>query len=158
MRRPYLLIFGACIVYSAAWFLPVIKDGVTLPQGLPGWQAFRVAACAVWPYDEFRFDHWYEVVLSTISAMTTLLFIPAFLLSLVRGFHPLRRVLGWGAASAFVINAHWYVLVGSDRKDLRIGYFLWWLSFLLLALGFFQLSRQTTVAVSDTQDRLEAVT
>ena len=53
-------------------------------------------------------------MLFTISTLTTLLFI--------RG--------------SFVVNAHWYVLYGgSARQDLRIGFFLWWLSFLLVALG-----------------------
>lgn len=41
------------------------------------------------------------------------------------------------AAAAFVVNAHWYVLYGSDRSDLRNGYFLWWLSFALPAIGLF---------------------
>jgi hypothetical protein len=143
MRRPYLLIFGACIVYSVAWFLPVVRGGVTFPHGLPGWEAFRLAASAVWPIDQSKFDDWYVAVLSTISAVTTLLFVPALLLALSRESRALRRVSAWVATSAFVVNAHWYVLFGSDRKDLRIGYFLWWLSFLLLALSFLELSRQT---------------
>ena len=47
-----------------------------------------------------------------------------------------------GRDGAFVVNTHWYVLYGgSAREDLRIGYFLWWLSFLLMALGLFDLSR-----------------
>ena len=59
-------------------------------------------------------------MLFTISTLTTLLFIPG----------------------SFVVNAHWYVLYGgSARQDLRIGFFLWWLSFLLVALGLFDLSR-----------------
>jgi len=141
MRRPHFLICGACVVYSVAWFLPVVKGGVTLPHGLPGWEAFRYAASAVWPIDASKFDDWYVAVLSTISAVTSLLFIPATLLVLSRGSGALRRISAWVATSAFVVNAHWYVLFGSDRKDLRIGYFLWWLSFLLLALGLFELSQ-----------------
>ena len=35
---------------------------------------------------------------------------------------------------------HWYVLYGPDRSDLRIGYFLWWLSFAVLAVGLFDLA------------------
>jgi hypothetical protein len=124
-----------------AWFLPVVKEGVTFPQGLPGWQAFRVAACAVWPYDDFHLDGWYNAVLSTVSALTTL-FVFASVWVVLRGSRTLLRASAWIAASAFIVNAHWFVRFSSGRMDLRIGYFLWWLSFVLLALGLFELSRQ----------------
>jgi len=114
--------FRACIVYSVAWFLPVIMGGVTFPRGLPGWQAFRAAACAVWPYDRCKFDDWYAATLSTISAATTLLFIPASIWAVSRGSRSLRRAFAWVAISAFVVNAHWYVLFVPDRRDLRIVY------------------------------------
>jgi len=130
MRRPHLLISGAWLLHAVAWFLPIVKGGVTFPHGLPGWQAFRVAACSVWPYDNFRTDEWYNAVLSTLGAATTLLFIFGSVWVVSRGSYALRRASAWIAASAFIIDAHWYVLFGSDRKDLRIGYFLWWFSFL----------------------------
>lgn len=142
MRRTHLLIAGAGLLHAAAWFLPVAKEGVTLPQGLPGWQAFRVAACAVWPYEGWRIDGWYNVVLSTVSAATTLFFIFGSVWVVLRGSSALRRASAWVAASAFILNAHWCVRFGSNRMDLRIGYFLWWLSFMLLALGLFGLSRR----------------
>ena len=126
-----------------AWFLPVVREGVTLPDGLPGWQAFRVAAGAVWPLPDVTIDKWYKAVLFTISAVTTLLFIPASVWAVWSGSRALRQASAWVATSAFVVNAHWYVLYGgSAREDLRIGYFFWWLSFLLLALGLFDLSRR----------------
>jgi len=122
--------------------LPVVKEGVTLPQGLPGWQAFRVAACAVWPYEGFTIDKWYNVALSTISAATTIFFVLGSGWVIAIGSRGLRRASAWIAASAFIVNAHWVVRFGSDRMDLRIGYFLWWLSFILLVLGLFRLSRR----------------
>lgn len=134
------MIACAWLLHATAWFLPVVKEGVTLPQGLPGWQAFRVAACAVWPYEGFHFEEWYNVVLSTVSAVTTLLFF-ASVWVVLSGSRKLHRVSTWIAAFAFMVNAHWYVRFGSDRMDLRAGYFLWWLSFMLLALGLFDLSR-----------------
>jgi hypothetical protein len=142
MRRPYLLISAAWLLHAIAWFLPVCKGGVTFPHGLPGWQAFRVAACPVWPYEGFTDDAWYYAVLSTISAVTTPLFIVGSVWAASQGSSALRRASAWVATSAFVIDAHWYVLFGSDRKDLRIGYFLWWFSFLFVALGLFDLSTQ----------------
>jgi len=129
----------------AAWFLPIVKEGATLPDGLPGWQAFRVATCAVWPCADISIDKWYKAVLFTISAVTTVLFIPVSLWAVSSGLRALRRAFAWVATSAFIVNAHWYVLYGgSARQDLRIGYFLWWLSFLLVALGLFDLPRRET--------------
>ena len=143
MRRQQLLVWAAWLVYVAAWFLPVVKEGVTLPDGLPGWQAFRVAASAVWPIPDVNIDTWYKAVLFTISAITTLLFFPVSVWAVRSGSRVLRRAAAWIATFAFVVNAHWYVLYGgSAREDLRIGYFLWWLSFLLVALGLFDLPRR----------------
>ena len=145
MRRHRLLIGAAWLVFTAAWFLPVVKEGVTLPEGLPGWQAFRVAASAVWPLPDVTIDKWYKSVLFTMSAITTLLFIPGSVWAVWSGSRALRQASAWVAASAFVVNAHWYALYGgSAREDLRIGYFLWWLSFLLVVLGLFELPRRET--------------
>ena len=137
VRRPQLLISGAWVLHAMAWFLPVVDGGVTFPHGLPGWQAFRVAACAVWPYKDFKTDY---AVLSTISAVTTPLFVLGSVWVVLRGSNTLRYASAWVATFAFIANAHWYVLFGSDRKDLRIGYFLWWFSFLFVGLGLFDLS------------------
>ena len=143
VRRQQLLIWAAWLVYVAAWFVPVVKEGVTLPDGLPGWQAFRVAASAVWPLQDVSIDKWYKSVLFTVSAITTLLFFPGSVWAVWSGSRALRRASAWVATAAFVVNAHWYVLYGgSAREDLRIGYFLWWLSFLLMGLGLFDLSRR----------------
>jgi hypothetical protein len=145
VRIQRLLIWAAWLAYVAAWFLPVVKEGVTLPDGLPGWQAFRVAASAVWPLADVTIDRWYKAVLFTISAVTTLLFFPGSLWAVWSGSRALRRAFAWVATCAFVVNAHWYVLYGgSARQDLRIGYFLWWLSFLFVTLGLFDLSRRET--------------
>jgi len=85
MRRQQLLIWAAWLVYVAAWFFPVVKEGVTLPDGLPGWQAFRVAASAVWPLPDVTIDKWYKAVLFTISTLTTLLFIPGSVWAVLGG-------------------------------------------------------------------------
>ena len=142
MKRARLVISVAWLLQATAWFLPVVNEGMTLPQGLPGWQAFRVAACAVWPYEGFHIEEWYNPVLSTVSAVTTALFILGSLWVVLLGSRTLQLASAWIAAFAFIVNAHWYVRFGSDRMDLRIGYFLWWLSFMLLALGLFDLSRR----------------
>lgn len=140
MKKAYLLIAVAYLVHATAWFLPVEKHGVTLPVGVPGWQAFRIAACMVWPYEGSRIDGWYNVVLSTTSAATTVLFVLGLGLVIRVRSRRLSRVSAGIAACAFIVNAHWVLRFGSDRFDLRIGYFLWWASFLLLAIGLFRLS------------------
>jgi hypothetical protein len=121
MRKPYLLISAAWLLHFVAWFLPVIKPGEFRPA-IPGWQAFRYA------------------VLSTMSAITTLFFILASPWVALRGSRSIRRGLAWAAAAAFVFNAHWIVIFGSERSELSTGYFLWWCSFLLLAIGLFGLA------------------
>jgi hypothetical protein len=138
MKRPHLLISCAWLLHAAAWLLPVDKDGVKLPKGLPGWEAFRYASSAMWWPIEGKFDRYYAV-LATGSAMTTLLFIFGSPWVVLRGSRSLWRVSTWAAATAIIVNAHWYVLYGSSRSNLRIGYFLWWLSFVVLATGLFDL-------------------
>ena len=139
MKKPTPLIWAAWLTHAAAWFLPVTREGTNFPDGLPGWQAFRVALGAVWPYRDVEFEHWYHAMLATMSAVATLLFILGSVWVVWFGSRAVRRVSAWVAASAFVINAHWcvFVFLGADPEDLRIGYFLWWFSFLLLAIGLF---------------------
>lgn len=143
MKKPHLLITGAWLVHAIAWFVPVIHGGVTLPRGLPGWEAFRMAACSILPCSDSGTRAWYFTALSATSAITTVLYILASPLIVRLGSRFTQRVSAWIAAAAFLVNAHWFILFGSDRWDLRIGYYLWWWSFALLAAGFFELARET---------------
>jgi hypothetical protein len=132
VKRAHLLISCAWLVHAAAWFLPVIKEG-SIPQRLPGWEAFRAAFSAVWPFEGLKFAGWYYAVIGTVSAVTTLLFLFCSPWVVLRGSRSLWRASAWAAATASVVNALWFSL------DVRIGYFLWWLSFVLLAIGLFDL-------------------
>ena len=127
-----------CLVFASR------EGGRHAPTGLPGWQAFRVAACPVWPYEDFVIAEWYNAVLSTTSAVTTVLFVLSSAWVLGGHSRRLRRVSAWIADCAFIVNAHWVLRSGSDRFDLRTGYFLWWFSFLVLAIGLFRLSGRMT--------------
>jgi hypothetical protein len=129
------LITGAWLVQAVAWFLPVVKDGVRLPEGLPGWQAFRVAAAMSWPGSNSHYGAWN--VLAGISALTTVLFILGSPWVMCCGSRSLRRFCAWTFSAAFVVNTHWYF--SEMRPDLRIGYFLWWFSFLPLGIGLLAL-------------------
>jgi hypothetical protein len=138
IRRPDLLIAGAWLLNGAAWFLPVVK-GVAGGEINPitGWQAFLMASSAVGG----SLGTWYDAVLATLSVVTTLFFIVS-LWVVLRGSHSLRRACAWVAAAAFLFNAHWYVRLSPNSlvSDLGIGYFLWWWSFVLLAIGLFDLA------------------
>jgi hypothetical protein len=137
MKKANLLIAAAFLVHAVAWLLPVVKEGVTLPDGLPGWQAFEMAASEV---NKGKIDPWYFVVLSTLSAVTTILFVLGAGLVLAIRSRKLCRISAWIVAGAFIINAHWVLWSGPDRFNLRVGYLLWWASFLLLAIGLFLFS------------------
>ncbi len=142
MRR-HPLLWSTWTAYAAAWLLPVIKDGVTLPDGLPGWQAFRVAFAPVWPYEGVEYQASYFAVLAVLSALSNLAMLCSPL-SLVSRLRRYVSALGWAALGAFLVDAHWFVLgLGDDDwTDLRIGYFLWWGSFLALAITILVMMRR----------------
>ena len=141
LAKPHLVIACAWMLHAISWFLPVIKPGGLFTAR--GWFAFLVALSSIW--DSGHFDAWYYVALSAISAVTTLLFVVGSPWVVWRGSRSACNASAWVATVAFVVNSHWYVLSGSDRKDLSIGYFLWWLSFSLLAIGLFGLSSQSRI-------------
>ena len=144
MRRPHLLISGAWLLHAAAWFLPAVRgiQGGEIDTTVPGWAAFLIASCAVRPCDS-SFDTWYGAVLAAVSVVTTVLFIFGSPWVVWRGSRSLRRASAWVTAAAFVTNAHWYVLWGPTRSDLGVGYYLWWLSFAVLAIGLFDLAARS---------------
>ena len=134
MKKANLLILAAWILHAASWFLPAIRAH-DFQQPLPGWKAFRYAACAVWPCEDIQFDTMYHAVLATVSVTTTLFFVLCSPWVVMRGSRSLRRCSAWAAATAFLFNTHWIVIFGPQRWELTIGYYLWWLSFFLLAIG-----------------------
>ena len=136
MKRPHLVILGAWLVHAAAWFLPVTKDGVTLPDGLPGWQAFRVAFTAVWPYETFNFDTWYTAVLATASAVTTLLFLFGSPWVVWRGVAvSIARVRVGGRRRLRPERVLVFSLLVRPVRASGSGPSFWWLSFVFLAIG-----------------------
>jgi hypothetical protein len=137
-KRVNLLVLGAWALHLAAWFLTVVK-AEDMRGAIPGWRAFRLAACGVWPCEGVEFQGKIYAVLATISVLTTLFFILCSPWVVLWGSRTVRKCSAWFAAAAFVFNAHWIVIFGDQRSLLTTGYFLWWLSFLLLAVGLFRL-------------------
>jgi hypothetical protein len=132
VKLPRLLLC-AWSIYLIAWGVPVVEGGATLPEGLPGWQAFWFALSPLWEDSD---QPWYGAVLQVSSGLTNLAMIASPLILL-------PRVRRWAAAAAWtgmasgVLNAVWL----SFGTDLRAGYFLWWTSFLLMGIGAFQVVR-----------------
>ena len=120
------------LLFVAAWILPVIDHSVTFPSGLPGWQAFRVAASPLWPYEGIMTDTWYGAGLALLSAATNLVMIGVLTFSVRRRVS--NRAAGIAAIAAFAVNTQWILQAGAG-SDLRIGYYTWWLSFLLVGCG-----------------------
>jgi hypothetical protein len=133
-NRPHLLIWAAWFLYGTAWFLPVFRD-------FPGWLAPFHILFGIDPEVDRIFGTWYDAVLAAASVVTNVLFLvcPLYYLSpRTRS----QRKFAWVTAAAFLVNGHWYVREATRQLDFKlgIGYFLWGSSFLLLAVGFFDLA------------------
>jgi hypothetical protein len=125
-RRVVLLTVAAC-AFILGWVLPVIDE-------YRGWQAFRVALSPLWPYENFKIDGWHNAILTPASGLTNLLFALAFAeLALRRKLNP--RAIAWLLVGATLLNMYWLVLAGEAITDIAIGYYVWLVSFPLLALA-----------------------
>ena len=131
MKRTQVALAVAALLYGIAWFLPISRYGTTLAEGtLPGWEAFWLSLGPIWDRDPDVV--WWQSVISVLSGLSNgwFLFTVAALTSLPRVS---RRVLVRGTMLCALVNAQWFLLSNSsDRADLRIGYFLWLTSFLVL--------------------------
>jgi len=127
-----VLLWAASIAFVVSWFLPVIKNGLTFPEGLPGWQAMRAVLDPLWDHDKLRDRPWFSA-LSIASGLTNVVMIAALSHLHLTRLSPANRWKHWVVLAA-AINASW---TGFDWRDddLRIGYYLWVVSFLLLAIA-----------------------
>jgi len=146
--RPYLLISSAFLLQAAAWFLPVVTSvGGGQVNPIVGWQSFLIALSAAWGES---FGAWYDNVLAILSVVTTLFFLGSSWV-VFRGTRSRRHACAWIATAFFLFNAHWYVRLDPNGwiSGLGIGYFLWWCSFALLAVGLFDLARGSQLLIND---------
>lgn len=156
LMRSYLLIGLGGAAFFLSWFLPVVKDGVCLPDGLPGWQALLCAiTLGLNPGGEGASQtagllDWYHSGVALLSVASNLIALGALiaLAAQWRRGTPSRllAVLGWACLIACIVDANWYLMLGgggmgdSGRQDLRVGYYLWCLSFAPLGIGLLALS------------------
>ena len=136
MRKLNLFILAAWALHLISWFVPAVKPTQEFTKPIPGWKAFRLAGCGVFPCYGIEFQTPHHRVLAGVSAITTAFFLCSPWLVL-RGSRPLRRWSAWFSVAAFLTNIHWIVTFGDQWSALAVGYFLWLLSFFLLAIGLF---------------------
>jgi hypothetical protein len=121
-------LLAAIVANVLGWVLPVVYDD-------RGWKAFRVALSPLWPYENFNIEPGLLLVLSVASALTNVLFVA---LAAVLVMRPDRaKAVLWAAAGATLLNLHWPISMGEQRRLLENGFFIWVSSFALLALAAF---------------------
>jgi hypothetical protein len=148
MKKPYLLILLAWLLNGAAWFLPAVTSvGGGAISPITGVWAFLIAARTAWPDSA---GYYRDALLAALSVFTTVFFIVVSPWAVLRGTRSFRRISAWVAAAAFLFNTHWYIRLTPNGwiSGLGIGYFLWWLSFAVLAIGLFDLAGQNNAAES----------
>jgi hypothetical protein len=127
MARTFPFLVTATCSFVLAWFWPVLGDYV-------GWQAFRIALSPMWPYQGFVGGSRFKDVVDILSALTNVAFVVC-LVGLVVRWRVKRSFVISILAAAAALDVSWFVSLGDDRGKLRIGYYLWVCSFILLALG-----------------------
>ncbi len=135
MKRMTIVATLAAFVYVLSWLMPVFAGGTTLAKGsVPGWEALRYALSPIWEYQGLsgRAEN-FNALISVISGLSNLWFVVALAALLLRrrGYHP---GIFWGLALSVLVNVLWFVLA-NERGDLRIGYYLWLGSFVVLAVA-----------------------
>jgi hypothetical protein len=128
MNASRATLLAAVVANVLGWLLPVVYDE-------RGWQAFRVALSPLWPYEDFRIEPKLLLVLSVASALTNALFVALATVLVLRADR--AKAVLWVAAGATLLNLHWPISMGAERRLLEGGYFVWVSSFALLALAAF---------------------
>ena len=128
MARLVLMSVAAVVANALGWLLPVMDK-------YRGWQAFRVGLSPLWPYEKFDI-HGFLILLSVGSALTNVVFVIAALALVLPDLPNTRlRSAFWVVLAAAALNLHWPISMGDNRGDLLIGYYVWLLSFPLLAIA-----------------------
>ncbi len=110
------------VLYIVSFFIPVIRDGETLADGvLPGWQALSHA---------LRGE---EGIWGVASALTNILMLGTAGVLFVQTRLVILGLMLLSIVST-LLNSYWFVAVES-RGDLFLGYYCWWLSYATVSAG-----------------------
>jgi len=136
MKRVPISVALVWSLFAISWFLPVIRSGHSLQDGvLPGWEAFRLALGVANPKWE-----WQQVI-STLTALSNgLVLVSVFVLLRSPHARP-SGWLTWSFLSATILDSTWVWLL-DGVNDLRAGYWLWLASFAVMTLVLFALRRR----------------
>jgi hypothetical protein len=137
--RPEHLLYFTWAMYVASWFLPLWD--ASLPEMLPGWEAFKYSF-GVLQRRRIRANYVtsFETSMSLLGGMSNFLMLGSIVFLFTRD-SGLALAYAGAAALAFGINAWWLTYASETDKELvdwknwQPGYFLWWFSFLLLAIS-----------------------
>jgi hypothetical protein len=127
MKASRAVLIAAVAANVLGWVLPAIQD-------FRGWSAFGVALSPLWSAKDFQDEPVWLLILMVGSALTNVLF-AGLAVGFLRGGQ--LKVVLWAAAAATLLDLHWVITLGSDRRYLEPGYFIWVCSFALLALAAF---------------------
>lgn len=141
MKLSRLLLITAWTMQLVAWFVRVHRDGITLRSGPPGWEAWWLSTHIVL-HPQAEHATVLTFACCAISSLSTVLFLFVTPYLILR--RKLLRTSAWLAAISCVVNAHWLFLFASTWSELRLGYYLWWLSFGVLSAAFFSLAHEHT--------------
>jgi hypothetical protein len=125
-------LLAAVIANVLGWLLPAFSDE-------RGWAAFVFALSPLWDYRHFQNEGLGLLAFIVLSALTNVLFV-VLAAALALGASRRAKAVLYAAAAATLLNLYWQILLEDDRGRLQSGYFVWVLSFALLALAaFFEL-------------------
>ncbi len=123
-----LLLKTGWVLYIVSFFIPVVKDGETLADGvLPGWQALSHALSGNegnWGFASALTNILMLGTAGVLFVQTRLVVLGLTLLSIV----------------STLLNSYWFVAV-EPRGDLFLGYYCWWLSYATVSTGLVLFSR-----------------
>jgi hypothetical protein len=125
-------LLAAVIANVLGWLLPAFSDQ-------RGWAAFVFALSPLWDYRHFQNEGLGLLAFIVLSALTNVLFV-VLAAALALGASRRAKAVLYAAAAATLLNLYWQILLEDDRGRLQSGYFVWVVSFALLALAaFFEL-------------------
>jgi hypothetical protein len=122
-------LIAAVIANVLGWLLPAFSDE-------RGWAAFVFALSPLWDYRHFQSEGLGLVAFIVASALTNVLFV-VLAAALALGASRRAKPVLWAAAAATLLNLYWQILLEDDRGRLQSGYFVWVVSFALLAFAAF---------------------
>lgn len=120
------------VLFALSWFLPAAYTKGELVGGRTwGWQAFLFAFSPVLGND--MGGGLLLVTWMVTSAVSNVLLLATLALVVWRS-QAVSRGLVWSLAGATLVNAYWFVLPDM-RPSLRVGYYLWFVAFVLGAIA-----------------------